>query len=322
MWMRTLAALGTIVAVSSALAAATLAQSHGHGPSPAAPAPPSHGQAPPNDAQKPAPTGAPARQPIRITLEELHNAGGVPPGWRFTIPRGDTGKGRDLFAKLECNKCHVVKGDFPERSREPGDVGPELTGMGGQHPVEYLAQSILDPNAVILLGPGHTGPDGMSIMPSFTDSLTVAEFVDLVAYLASLTDGDAGHHEAGGREQVVGDYRIRVAYQADGAHDHGAKASPPHGANHLMVFVTDARTGEPVPYLPLTVTIHADKTPARTVKLGPMVGDKGFHYGADLSLPARTTKLTVAIGPTTMRVMPSAAGRFAGTARATFDWPR
>jgi hypothetical protein len=161
-------------------------------------------------------------------------------------------------------------------------------------------------------------------MPNFADSLTLAELVDLVAYVASLTDGDAGHHTAGGGagEQVVGDYRIRVAYHSDGAHDHGSKAGPPHASNHLMVLVTDARTGEPVPYLPVTVTIHADKTPPRSVKLGPMVGSQGFHYGADVSLPARTTKLTVAIGPTTMKVMPSAAGRFAGTARATFDWPR
>jgi hypothetical protein len=259
-----------------------------------------------------------------------------------------------VFAKLECNKCHVVKDDFPERSTEPGNVGPELTGMGGHHPREYIAQSILDPNAVIVTGPGHTGADGLSIMPSFADSLTVPELLDLVAYLASLTDGDGkdDHHGHGGPAQVVGDYHIRVAYHAHagaaGKHGHGApdtqghgapakpghgtEAKPGHGAkghaakpqgrDHLMVFVTDAKTGEPVPYLPVTVTIHAGEAQPRTLKLGPMIGGAGFHYGADVTLPAGTTKLTVTIGPTTMRVMPSAGGRFGGTARATFDWPR
>src|SRR2546422_3347053 len=37
-------------------------------------------------------------------------------------------------------------------------------------PAEYFAESILSPNAVILDGPGYTGPDGKSIMPSYARS--------------------------------------------------------------------------------------------------------------------------------------------------------
>lgn len=323
-----------VVAMSGALAVATSADTPGHG---------QHGAA----------AGARARQPVRMTMEELHRHGGLPPGWRFTIPPGDPRAGREMFAKLECNKCHAVDGDFPEpATKEPGNIGPALTGMGGHHPPEYIAQSILDPNAVIVTAPGHTGADGLSIMPSFADSLTVAELLDLVAYVASLsTGGDAHepHAGAGAPEQVVGDYRIRVAYQshagtdksapAHGAPRHGAKTQPghagqhghgapgpapgrSHGHDHLMVFVIDAKTGEPVPYLPVVVTIHAGKDAPRTVKLGPMVSELGFHYGADVTMPATTTKLTVVIGPTAMKVMPPAAGRFGGTARATFVWPR
>lgn len=311
--IRTLAIAGVVVAAAGGLAAATSAH-------------------------------APA--PVRMTMEELHRHGGVPPGWRFTLPPGDPKAGREVFARLECYKCHAVQGDFPAPPREPGNAGPELSGMGGHHSPEYMAQSVLDPNAVIVLGPGYTGPDGLSIMPSYTDSLTVPELIDLVAYLGSLA-GDHHAHDAGApaREQVAGDYRIRVAYHghngaaagghrhgdaAAGAHGHGgaaaahgpAAAGAPPARDHLMVFVTDARTGEPVPYLPVTVTVHAAHGQPRTVKLAPMLGADGFHYGADVTLPAGTTKLTVAIGPTTMKVMPSAAGRFAGTARATFEWPR
>jgi hypothetical protein len=32
----------------------------------------------------------------------------------------------------------------------------------------------------------HTGPDGLSAMPSYADRLTVTELLDLVAYLGSL----------------------------------------------------------------------------------------------------------------------------------------
>src|SRR5207253_6173302 len=67
-----------------------------------------------------------------------------------------------------------------------------------------------------------------------------------------------------------------------------------------------AATGEPMPYLPVSATIQGAKPPARTVKLAPMVGGRGFHYGADVTLPAGTTKITVAIGKPTIAVMPSA----------------
>jgi uncharacterized protein involved in high-affinity Fe2+ transport/mono/diheme cytochrome c family protein len=263
------------------------------------------------------------KEPIRITAEELHKHGGVPPGWKFTVPPGDAGKGGEVFAKLECHKCHEVKGKrFPHVGRQPGDTGPELTGVGSHHPAEYLAQSVLDPNAVIVTAPGHTGPDGRSIMPDFTDVLTARELIDLVAFLKSLTEGDGhahGHAAAPARERSAGDYRIRLDYHAArDDHGQGAGAAKPHG--HLMVFITDVRTGEPVPYLPVTATIHAEGSPALSVQLQPMAGGRGFHYGADLDLPPRTSRITVAVGATTMRLMPSAAGRYSKPQQAAFDW--
>ena len=68
-----------------------------------------------------------------------------------------------------------------------------------------------------------------------------------------------------------------------------------------MVLVTDLATGEPLPYLPISATIHTDKAAPRTVNLVPMMGGKGFHYGADVTLAAATTKITVAIGKPTLR---------------------
>ena len=271
-------------------------------------------------AQTPKPNTA-AKPPTPITMEDLHRAGGVPRGWKFTLPPGDPKTGRELFAKLECNKCHAVKSDFP-KTGGAGDVGPELTGMGAHHPAEYFAQSIVDPNAVILAGPGFVGPDGRSIMPDYRDSLTFAELVDLVAYIKSLGGGDHDHHhhEANApQEQTAGPYKVRVEYRepGDGGHTHGA-AAPTRG--HLMVFVADATTGEPVPYLPVTAVIRAQESAARTVRLQPMIGGSGFHYGADVTLPADTTKITLTLGAAAVKTMGAEAARFRKPVTLSFDW--
>ena len=276
------------------------------------------------------PTKTPAgtKGGVRISMEALHRDGGVPPGWRFSWPDGDATRGREAFAKLECYQCHEVKGEsFPAVTPDPTRRGPALAGMGDHHPAEYFAESIINPNAVIVTGPGHTGADGLSIMPDFRDSLTLAETIDLVAYIRSLRGGDHAHHHAEGaaeRERVAGDYRVRLAYAGPGGggqghdHQHGGGASRP--AAHLMVFVSDATLAEPVPYLPVTATIHAGGAAPRVVRLSPMLSGKGFHYGADVTLPAATTKITVAIGKPALRLMPAAAARFARGAEVSFEW--
>jgi putative copper export protein/mono/diheme cytochrome c family protein len=120
--------------------------------------------------------------PMRTTIAELHASGGVPRGWLFTPPPGDENIGRRVFAQLQCYACHAVAGeDFPA----PSAPGPELTGTRGHHPAGYLVESILNPDAVIVEGPGYTRADGRSTMPEYPD-LTLAELIDLVAYLRGL----------------------------------------------------------------------------------------------------------------------------------------
>lgn len=278
----------------------------------------------------PSKTAESAKHGVRISTEELHRGGGVPPGWRFSWPDGDAKKGREAFAKLECYQCHEVRGEsFPPVVQDPARRGPALAGMGGHHPAEYFAESIINPNAVVVTGPGHTGADGLSIMPDFRDSLTLAETIDLVAYIRSLTGGD-GHprHRAGTtaeRDRLAGDYRVRLAYAGPGGGDHGHGHQHGSGgvrapAAHLMVFVSDTTLGEPVPYLPVRATIHAGGAAPRVVRLSPMLGGKGFHYGADVTLPPATRKITVAIGKPALRLMPAAGARFARGAEVSFEW--
>lgn len=134
--------------------------------------------------------------PIRLTMDALHAQGGVPTGWRFLLPAGDAARGRTTFVALECFACHQVKGEtFPATVKTKRGSGPELTGMGSHHPPEYFAESIMNPNRVIVLGPGYTGDDGLSRMPDYSDSLSVRQLVDLVVYLKTLSGagGEPGH---------------------------------------------------------------------------------------------------------------------------------
>jgi copper resistance protein D len=122
-------------------------------------------------------------EPRRVTMAQLHAAGGIPPGWLFSPPPGDAGRGREIFLRLGCVACHRV-GD--ESLPPSTGIGPDLTDAGEHHPAGYLLESVINPNAVIIEGPGYTGADGRSIMPSYADRLTVAELLDLVAFLRTL----------------------------------------------------------------------------------------------------------------------------------------
>jgi len=118
------------------------------------------------------------------TKSEMHH----PEGWRFTLPQGDPVKGHAVFVKFECYSCHQVLGEkFPEPGGDA--IGPELLQMGPVHPLEYFAESITNPGAVIG-EERYKAQDGRSKMPSFNDIMTVEEMIDLAAFLKSL---GAGH---------------------------------------------------------------------------------------------------------------------------------
>jgi len=107
-----------------------------------------------------------------------------PKGWTFTMPKGDSVKGRAAFDKFSCYSCHEVRGEkFPAPDKGQA-VGPELSQMGPLHPLEYFTESTINPDAVG--AKKYRGPDGKSKMPSFNDDMTVQELIDLSAYMASL----------------------------------------------------------------------------------------------------------------------------------------
>ena len=159
-------------------------------------------------------------------MDALHRAGGVPPGWRLTPPPGDVATGRRFFVDFGCASCHAVKGEpFAAKAGEQG-VGPDLTGMGSHHPAEYFVEAILNPDAVLVDGPGYVGPDGRSVMPAYPE-MTLLELADLVAYLQSLTAGGM-QHAAAAVQQTPGEL----------------PAPPAQPASRFLVQVYDVNAGD------------------------------------------------------------------------------
>lgn len=140
-------------------------------------------------AQQPA---GPARPPAQRPAPDPHAGHGTPKGWKFTLPKGDPAKGREVFAKLECYACHEVKGEKYPAPTERAKVGPELSQMAPLHEAEFFAEAVINPGAVIDKGKGYQAADGSSKMPEFNDAMTVKELIDLVAYLRSLKPARAG----------------------------------------------------------------------------------------------------------------------------------
>jgi mono/diheme cytochrome c family protein len=172
----------------------------------------------------------PATPSVRITMAALHQAGGVPPGWRLSLPPGDVAAGRRTFVDAGCHACHRVDGE-PFSSPTAGP-GPDLTGMGSHHPPEYFAESILNPDAVLVEGPGWIDADGHSVMPGYPD-LTLRQLADLVAYLKSLRSGGAAE-------------MLATAPMAQVGKD--LPAAPPGDATLFYVQVYDVRPGELEPF--------------------------------------------------------------------------
>ena len=131
---------------------------------------------------------------VRMTMDALHRMGGVPPGWKLTPPPGDVQAGREAFVEFGCPSCHKVEGESFSAKAGATQVGPELTGMGAHHPPGYFAEAIMNPDAVLIEGPGYIGADGHSVMPDYPE-MTVRQLGDIVAYLSSLKTGGphAGH---------------------------------------------------------------------------------------------------------------------------------
>ena len=91
------------------------------------------------------PGHAPARRP-RPTERPGRRAGSLRPP--CPADRGDAARGRAVFEDAKgagCNRCHRVRGSG-------GEVGPDLSNIGGKYAREHLIESVLEPSRQIVEG--------------------------------------------------------------------------------------------------------------------------------------------------------------------------
>ena len=89
-------------------------------------------------------------------------------------PREAISDPQELIALFTCDACHVITG-------EGGDIGPDISQIGGERDRAYLRQALLDPNAVIAEGfEADTMPDDLG------EQMYVLELEILLDFLSGL----------------------------------------------------------------------------------------------------------------------------------------
>lgn len=112
-------------------------------------------------------------------LGRLHKVSGVGEN-EVKVAAGDARRGEELFLNsptAACASCHMVEG-------KGGTVGPILDGIAVRANKDYIAESLMDPNAKLAKGFENLS---ISPMPPVGVLLKEQELADILAFLATLT---------------------------------------------------------------------------------------------------------------------------------------
>ena len=124
------------------------------------------------------------------------------------VAQGDPEAGRLVFVEeLQCDKCHRVGAAEVQL-----EVGPDLTEIGALNTVDYMEESILDPNAKIVQGYGSTTLS-LANGEELTGRLVREEGDTLVLQLDAVEeaeDDDWGWGEEEEDEEVVVEEEVAV----------------------------------------------------------------------------------------------------------------
>jgi sulfur-oxidizing protein SoxX len=106
----------------------------------------------------------------------------------FSLPEGDVAKGEIVFRKYECLACHSLEGFEDESIIKEFDQPVALGGTSSLvKTYAQLVTSIINPSHKLvprsLKLESVATEDGISKMRVFNDVMTVAELVDIVAFL-------------------------------------------------------------------------------------------------------------------------------------------
>lgn len=107
----------------------------------------------------------------------------------FVLPEGDSMKGKQAFVELRCHRCHSVVGETFPALDGPSE---EMLRLGGEvHKVKTYGQlvtAVINPEHVVSKEYLENQPEGerestTSPMPSFNDTMTVEQMIDIVEFL-------------------------------------------------------------------------------------------------------------------------------------------
>ena len=85
-----------------------------------------------------APQAGVSAKPVQLTPEQITTLATA------AAEQGDPARGEQVFRRndLSCTKCHAV-------NKAGGQIGPDLTPVGANSPMEYLVNALFDPDAQI-----------------------------------------------------------------------------------------------------------------------------------------------------------------------------
>jgi mono/diheme cytochrome c family protein len=105
---------------------------------------------------------------------------------RLVLPAGDPTGGREAFLGLKCTACHAVTGEAGMPAPVGANPGPKLGRAHASQPVERLVSSIVAPSHWVAPEARERSDGPLSPMGDFSQSMTVRQLIDLVAFIQSI----------------------------------------------------------------------------------------------------------------------------------------
>jgi hypothetical protein len=125
---------------------------------------------------------------LAITLLIPWLAGCAAQDGGFTLPPGQPERGQAAFVKFRCFDCHRVEGVTLPPSEKSNQV---IVKLGGEATLQKtyadLVTGIINPSHRLAAGydPNLVAQGGKSRMTVYNDVMTVAELIDIVAFLSA-----------------------------------------------------------------------------------------------------------------------------------------
>ena len=95
-------------------------------------------------------------------------------------------EGQEVYAAKKCWQCHVIAGkDFG--ALEKGKVGPDLSSIGAIQPREYMIESIINPDALVVPPVDEHTAEGRSKMPNYVEQIPLNDLMKLAVFLSAQT---------------------------------------------------------------------------------------------------------------------------------------